>query len=1024
MRHLIQVKTLRIIAICAICLLNISVYAQTSVSGKVTDISGEPLIGATVTAKGSKNATITNTDGNYSLQVPTGINVLTFSYLGYTTQDVNIQGKQIVNVQLREENNSLNDVVVIGYGVAKKRDLTGAVASIKSEQILTMPVTQAAEALQGRVAGLDVTRGNGDAGQGVTIRLRGNRSVSTEKDQLANYNEPLTIVDGMQGVSLKDIPTSDIVSMDVLKDAASTAIYGARGANGVIIVTTKSGQVGRPRVSLNSYYGVSNVASYGEYMSTEQYVAYRLERQRGTTAAAGNNWLGIPKTAEDIFSADQMAKINAGNNTYWPGIALHQGYQQEHNFNLNAGNDLTKIYLSGSFYDEQGLLARDHYQRFTGRLNVDQKVYSWLDIGMRMQMAYSNNDKRSDPLNVARRIAPYETPYEDGVLVLNPGNIGNNANPLLDENPDNWQNNIYGTRFSGAVYVEIKPLKGLSLRSNLGVSADNSVNGMYYSATSVKAMTSSDHKNGGASKSQSDYRRFAWENILTYNKTFADIHNLTLTGVQSMEKSINTEMTFGDANPPEFPTLLWYAKLTNTNGLTGNYKEREYLSFAGRVGYVLLDKYIFNASVRYDASSKVNGNWAAFPSAGAAWRISDEEFVKNIISSDYLSNLKIRGSWGISGNDNSSDYVSQTTLLPQTGFTWNGSSAATVYALGTKIGNKDLTWERTSTYDFGVDLGVFDNRVNITFDYYNSKTTGLISLMQLPSTAGASETYRNFGEVGNNGYEILLETRNIANKKFQWNTTFTFASNKEKILSLPNGTDVINQYSRNCLIIGSPVEVAYGYIIDGVWQIDEADKAAIYGAKPGDIKFRDIAGGANGEPDNKITAASDRVVLGKMAPDFYGSMSNDLYWKGFDLNIFATFRVNYWYSSDFITKYDPNSENNAPFVNYWTPENPSGTFSRPGSSYVKNDNVMAHTMTLLENSFLKIRNITLGYTLPASVTKKIQINRLRVWASAKNMFIWQRDPAGFDPENVNNLGELMTDHPLNRLVTFGVNIDF
>lgn len=1013
-----------------------SVIAQSTfnVSGKVTLESGETLIGASVLVRGTNQGTITDIDGRYSLILSNQQAMLVISYLGCITQEILVDGRHVIDVILREQSNVLEDVVVVGYGISKKKDLTGAVANVRSEQIVQIPVVTAAEALQGRVAGLDVTRGNGDAGSGVTIRLRGNRSVSDNKSQLAGYNEPLTIVDGMQGVSLKDIPPSDILSIDVLKDAASAAIYGARGANGIIIVTTKSGQTGRPRLSVNSYYGISNVASYGDYMNTHEYVAYQIERNRGITANAANGWLGVTKTAEEIFTPDQMSKIDAGNDTYFPGIVLQTGFQQEHNFNLSAGTEQTKIYFSGSIYDEEGILKRDHYRRYTGRMNIDQTVFSWLDAGMRMQIAYSDNDKRQDPMNVARRIPPFETLYDDdGNLIPNPANIGSGANPLLDEDPVNWQNNIYGTRFSGAFYIDIKPLKGLSLRSNLGVSTDNTVNGLYYSPNSVKAITSTSYKDGGTQKSQSDYRRFQWENILTYSNIFADIHNLTLTGIQSVEKSVSTGMSFPDATPPRYPTMLWYETLTNSRGLEGNFVEREYASLAGRANYILLDKYIFNASMRYDASSKVNGNWASFPSVGAAWRLSEESFIRGMREMDFLSNLKLRGSWGVSGNDNATDYISQTMLSQINNFTWDGTVTSPAYRLSDLIGNKNLTWERTTTFDLGVDLGLFDNRVHVTFDYYDAKTTNLLAIMQIPSIAGGARTYKNFGRVSNKGYELLIETFNIKNKNFSWNTTFTFAQNKEEIVSLPGDQSITSvQFSRDVLIIGYPVEVLYGYRTDGVWQIDEVNQiyndwlsenpGGVYtGVVPGDVKFLD----SEGLPTRTPSSTTDRVVIGKIAPDFYGSLSNDFYYKGLDLNIFAIFRHNFWYASDFVNKYEPNSEkNNGPHMDYWTPENPSGTFARPGTTGSKNTPEKAHALTFVNNSFFKIKNITLGYTLPTKISNRISINKLRFWASAKNMFIWQKDPAGFDPENVNNLGELMTDHPLNKLVTFGLNVEF
>ena len=1022
-------KMARIISFLAVCLFSIGIYAQTTVSGVITDSNGESLIGATVMIKGTGTGTITDIDGKYNISVNNAKATLVFSYLGYATEEVAVQNKTVINVTLKDNNNTLNDVVVVGYGVQKKKDLTGAVVNIKAEQLVAMPATQPAEALQGRIAGLDVSKGSGAAGSSVSIRIRGNRSVPSEsKGQLTDHNKPLVIVDGMQGIELGDIAPSDILTIDVLKDAASSAIYGARGANGVIIVTTKSGQAGRAKLSVNSYYGISNVASYGKYMNTEQYVNYRIEQVRTATANETNGWVGEPKTINDVgFSPNQLARIEAGYDTYFPGLALQTGFQQEHTFNVNAGNDNTKVYLSGSIYDEQGVLKRDRYTTYSGRMNIEQKVYDWLNVGMRMQMTYSNRDQRHDPLNVARRIAPFEEYMNsDGTLILNPGNITGNANPLLDEDPNNWQNNTYGTRFSGSAYLEIKPLKGLSFRSNLGTSLNNSTNGTFSSENSIVTMTSSSRTWAEVSQSRSDYRRFSWENVLTYNNTFADIHNITFTGIAGLEKSINTGLSFG-SRAPAVRTQLWHNPSASSENLTmsGSYREREYANWAARGNYILMDKYILNASIRGDASSKLNGNWAYFPSVGVAWRVSDENFIKESSVSNILSNLKLRGSFGTSGNDNVGDYIYQTELNRYTDFSWDGTQDLT-YLPGDRIGNRNLDWERTATYDFGFDLGFINNRINVNFDYYNTHTTGLIADRALPPTAGSRKTYQNAGEVENKGYEILLETQNIANKNFRWNTTVTFAANREKILALPDGQTEIwldRRLSRNLLKVGYPVEVAFGYIVDGIWQINEAEEAKKFNSKPGDLKFRDISGADNdGIPDGKISELDDMTVRGKMAPDWYGSINNDIQWKGFDLSVLMLFRYNFWVASDFVNRYQINGTNNVPAFDYWTPENPKGTYPRPGSGSLVE--TQAHSMTLTNNSYFKIKNVTLGYTIPQKITQRASLNRVRLWASAKNMIILQKDKQGFDPETVNNLGEMTTSQPLNKLLTFGLNVEF
>jgi TonB-linked SusC/RagA family outer membrane protein len=454
--------------------------------------------------------------------------------------------------------------------------------------------------------------------------------------------------------------------------------------------------------------------------------------------------------------------------------------------------------------------------------------------------------------------------------------------------------------------------------------------------------------------------------------------------------------------------------------LSGAYRERSYSSWVGRVNYILMDKYIFNASIRADGSSKLGGKWEQFPSIGAAWRISDENFIKETAVSTVLSNLKFRAAWGNSGNDDVEDYATQMRLaeLNQNSYySWNGTATDPAYSLGDMMGNKDLLWEKTNTLDFGLDLGLFKNRINLTFDYYDAKTTDLLFPFDLPATTGTKQINKNFGSTRNKGFEILLETRNIATKDFLWNTTVTFTKNKETIVALPEDKSVYATDYRNSKIIGYPAVVFYSYINDGIWQIDEADEAEKYNAYPGDLKIRDISG-PDGVPDGKIDPVYDRTVIGKVAPDWYGSISNDLSWKGFDLNIFMTFRVGSWITSDYWAKYNAGngSYNNGVVVNYWTPENTTGVYPRPGKAV---NGEYLSMLSLKDNSFFKIRNITLGYTLPKQLTERYNVGKLRVWASVKNALIFAKEPTSFDPEN-----EGIIDQPLNKLMTFGLNVEF
>jgi len=974
--------------------------AQTrTITGRVVSADkAEALPGVTIVVKGTTNGISTDVDGGFTLQVPDKQDVtLVVSYLSYKAQELVVKPDQPrVEVKLAPEAAALDDVVVIGYGTVKKRDLTGAVTSVKGEEVTKLPTTTVVEALQGKIPGADISRANGYAGQGASIRIRGNRSIANP----SSSNNVLYIVDGVQGVDASVIDPNDVESIEVLKDASSTAIYGSRGANGVIIITTKRGTNGKARLSLNAYNGITKVAGYGKFMDGPQYVAFRREAFR-----AVGTW-NSPADDSKVFTAPQLEAINNGQYVNWSDLLLNTGMQQNYQVGISGGSDNTKIYFSGNYFDEKGLEKLDRYKRYTGRLNIDQNVFKWLKAGIQSQLSYTNNDIRRDPLNLASQIAPLGSPYDaDGNFVLFPLG-GTIVNPLADEQPGAYQRNTKTNRISAAAYLEIDPLDGLSFRSTFGANFSTSEAGSFYSKNTVDGKGA----NSQASITNNQNRNLSWENVLTYRKDIGD-HSITATGVGSILTFTNTSSYAGGSNQILPSQSFYNLTSANQNPFYGSgFAENKLISFTERINYSYKGKYLLTLTGRSDGSSKLapGNKWAFFPSAGLGWRLIDENFMK---SQKLFSELKLRGSYGVSGNDVINAYATQNTLT-LTQFSYNETTAAPAYTISPTIGNQNLKWELTTTADFGLDFGLFDNRLTGTVDYYDARTNDLIFPYTLPLLTGVTTVNRNIGKTRNRGLEVSLTSQNFRGGAFTWSTTATFAANRETIVALPNGNVIADDY-RNSLIIGQPSQIYYDYVKEGIWQLGEETEAAKFGAIPGDIKIKDISG-PDGTPDGKITAA-DRTIIGSRVPKWTGGLSNDFRYKGFDLNILLVARVGQWISSDYYAKYTRSGSSNGAVVDYWTPENPTNEYPRPNAtrslSYVT-------TLTERQASFAKVRNVTLGYNLPKAVTSKLRMDNLRIYVSGKNLYTLSK-LKDFDPE-----GEGVIDRPLNRVYVVGLNVGF
>lgn len=969
------------------------------ITGKITDkATGLGLADVSVIEKGTYNGTRTDASGNFTLNVSAGTGKvdLEVTLISYGTQIITADPSSPVSVVMDKQTQSLDEVVIIGYGAVKKRDLTGSVVSVKGEEVKKVPAGNIMESVQGKIAGVDIVRTSGGAGANVSVTVRGNRSIIAG-------NGPLYIVDGIQYLSFQDINPNDIESMEFLKDASSTAIYGSRGANGVIIITTKKGSTGRAKISANAYYGVTDVVGYPKPMTGPEYAD--LKRQAYRTIGTWNS------TADDnkVFtSASDLQAVQNGVSTYWPGLIMNTGSQQDYNIGVAAGNDKTRVYFSFDYFKEKGLLNNDYSGRYTLRLNVDQNIATTFKVGLQSQLTYYDQNLRSDGiLTVANKVIPFFTPYDTaGNLVKYPGN-GNQVNPLLEEEPGAYFNQFKITRILSTAYAEWKPFKGFSARTNLGISNSNSRNGGFQGANTISRALSTGSL---SSVNNSNGTNINWENVINWQKKYGD-HGVEVTAVGSYlsEKSENYSAS---GTGQLLASQVFYALQNNPSNISisSGYSQNNLVSGALRLNYNYKGKYLLALTGRADGASVLSsGNqWAFFPSAAAAWRISDENFMS---SQHIFNDLKLRLSYGVAGNSAVGPYQTQSglMLIP---FSWNDQSNL-AYSLDPQTGNANLKWELTSTINAGIDFSILKNRISGSVDYYDSKTKDLLLLRQLPPTSGVSKVLQNIGKTRNTGFEISLQTTNISTTNLTWKSLITFYHNKERIVELVgNQNDIANSW-----FIGYPVNSFYDYEKVGIWQYTDSATARTFGYKPGDIHVSDISG-PNGRPDGKIDANNDRKVLGSAVPDYSIGFSNDVQFRNFDLNVYVFARIGQMFVSSYANKFEPNAIENGARVDYWTPENPTNSYPRPNANISRASLPFATTLGYEDGSFVKIRNITLGYTMPQRVQDKLHMNRLRFYVSLKNYFTFAK-VKDYDPEGAGSF-----ERPLTKLIVGGLGFDF
>lgn len=977
----------------------LSAWAQSrEIKGKVTDkATGLGLPDVTVGIKGSSRATVTDAQGNFSILAPSSAPVeLEVSLVGYGTQIIAEKNESLSNIVMDKSAKSLDEVVIIGYGTVKKRDLTGSVASVKGDEVKKIAAGNIMESVQGKIAGVDIVRTSGGAGARPSVAVRGNRSLNAT-------NSPLYVVDGVYYNNFEDINTNDIESIEVLKDASSTAIYGFRGANGVILITTKKGSSGKAKITANNYYGVSEVAGYPVPMSGQEYA--NLKRQAARTIGRWNS----PADDPNVFtSASDLAAVNNNISTYWPGLLINKGSQQDYGIGVSSGSDKTKVYFSFDYYKEKGILNNDFSGRYTLRLNIDQTITNTFKVGLQSQLTYFDQNLRTDNiLTVANKVIPYYTPYNaNGTLAKYPGN-GNQVNPLLEEQPGAYVNKNNITRLLSSAYAEWRPFKNFSVRSNLGITNASTRNGSFQGEnTIIRALSTGSI----SSISNTTGLNILWENIINWQKQFGD-HNVAITAISDYlsEKSDNSTAS---GTGQLLASQAFYALQNNPANpfIFSNYTENKLISGAFRINYNYKSKYLLTLTGREDGSSVLaqQNRWSFFPSAAVGWRILEESFMAG---QNLFTDMKLRASYGVAGNAAVPPYKTQTNvmLIP---FQWNDLNTL-AYGLQPEIGNPQLGWELTGTKNLGLDFAIFKNRISGSFDYYDSKTKNLLQSRLLPPSAGVSRIVQNIGRTRNTGFEIALRTINIQSKDFNWSSNITYTRNKERIVELVgNQNDIANGW-----FIGYPVNSFYDFVKEGIWQTADSSLAKLYGYKPGDIRVKDLSG-SKGVPDSVLSTTYDRTVIGWAVPKYSFGFSNDFSYKRFDLNIYVYGRIGQMFVSDYANKFEPNAIENGAKVNYWTPENPTNEYPRPNSNVSRAALPFATTLGYKDGSFVKIRNITLGYNFPVTLINRLHVTSVRFYVSAKNYFRFSK-VKDYDPEGAGSF-----ERPLTRLLVTGLNVAF
>src|SRR6218665_1864241 len=1036
-------------------------YAQTgakiSITGKVSDDNDNtPLIGATIAEKGTNNGTTSDAEGNYKISVSPGASIVA-SFIGYISQEIDVDNLSIINLSLKADQQQLQDVVVVGYGTQRKKDLTGSIAKISAEQFIQPSVGSFDQMLQGKAPGVQISQTTGAPGGNVNMLIRGISSIT-------GGNQPLYVIDGFAmgtggggsdmrsygensfssaGMAnntgnrvnpLASLNPSDIESIEILKDASATAIYGSRGANGVVIITTKRGSYGKSQISVDTSYGIQEVANKLDMLNSKQYAEYLADGRDNAWVYAG----GKITDANEARSAATRVRPEFRNpesiatDTDWQDVLFRTAPVRNVQVSATDGNEKAKYFISGGYFSQEGVIINSYYNRFNLRVNVDAQIAKWIKIGSSTFGSYGFG-----------RFANTESHYGAGGLLSNVL-AASPAIPVYDANGEYYFNQADVTDGLGFLahvltvsngtedkrkvmdmvtnnYLEINLTNDLTFKTSVGVNFGTNNIRLWRSSAVPNFTTLNYPASAGTSKTET----LNWlnENTLNYNKVFNNKHFVSgLIGFTAQKNSVDRVSVGASDFPTKYVPFI-SAGIVNAGSQSIN--EWALLSVMTRVNYSYAGKYMLTATVRRDGSSRFGSNnkWGAFPSLSAGYNISEENFMKN---AKFINKLKIRGGYGISGNNQIGDYT-HIGILSATRYVKN--RALDPGLIPSSLSNDNLTWEKSKQTNIGLDLALFNDRIILTADAYRDHKTDLLLTVQLPAASGFNSSTQNIGDIENKGFELGLQTVNLRTKTFEWSSNFTFSHNRNKVLKLAAEGGRIANSAYQITEVGLPISSFYLINKLGVFRTAaELDGAALQHPKTqaGDLKFEDING-------DKVINQSDRKIVGSPWPDFTWGFDNNFSLGNLSLNVgLAGSHGAYTYLDAGSLLLGSNGVQNSLALTdrRWKSEANPGDGVMPRS--IRSNHALGYGTSshyLFDNSFTRIRNVKLSYNLPKSLSNHLKMSHMNVYANVANVFTFTRYP-GYDPEssitgdNVVNAGIDYLNYPLSRTYTLGIKLTF
>jgi len=967
---------------------------EITINGNVTNVYGEPVPGVTVVIQGTNNGTVSDSRGNFTLPRVLPDATILFSFVGMKTLTIPVAGQSVINVTMEEDAIGIEEVVAVGYGTVKKSDVTGAVVSVSAKKLTAMPVTNAIQGMQGRAAGVDITS-NERPGQMGSVRIRGVRSLNAS-------NDPLYVVDGIPLASggIEAINPQDIETVDILKDASATAIYGSRGANGVVMITTKRGKSGRMNLSYNGTLTISSLYDFSDYMNSAQYIEYRRNAYREANKYPAEpdhdkdfeifNGSGDPTAWDNIEKGWEGGTWDAGKvpNTDWGDYVTRTGITHEHTLSASGGTERMNAYGSFGYLNQTGTNKGQDYERYSAKIGVELEPTSWFKLGSDITSSWSiqnygwaatGSRAATAVYGAAMGMYPYAEPYySEGNWIYLPGGFTNVVNPI--EEYKNVTDERKTLRLLGSFFAEIKLFDGLKYRVNFGPDFRQYRQGVFRTAASILQGTGNG-VNYASAKTSQDFS-YTLDNLIYYDKTFGS-HDIGITLLQTASESRfeEYEMTAEDL---EWDEQKWYAfGLNDLKSKGSTFRKTALTSYMARANYSYAGKYLLTVSGRWDGASQLadGHKWDFFPSAAFGWRMEQESFMENII---WINQLKLRAGMGTTGNYAIEAYGTQGGVA-HTFYSFYNSYESGYYASDymlqspPKMANKALGWEKTTQYNLGLDFSILNNRISGTLDLYKSDTKDLLMDMRIPTLTGYISTYSNIGKTSNKGIDVTLVTRNIDMRDFTWNTDLIFAINRAEVEELSNGKV---DYITNLLFIGENLNVAYDYEKIGIWQTADADEMAKYNAnghtyEAGDVKVKDLS------DDDTIDPNKDRKVLGSYDPKWMGGMTNTFGYKDFELSFFIYARWGFLIdggAADMQGLYQSRD------IDYWRTDNPTNDY--PKADYNNGGQPLYYSaMNYQDGSFIKMRNISLGYNLPKSLASGLGIANAKFFVQAINPFM-------------------------------------